>query len=352
MHLGILGIGRIGQMHARHAAGCAQITSLTLYDTDELRAKQLADELGITGSSDLDAVLAAVDAVLIATPTPTHADVVRAALAARVHVLCEKPLAADAATIRDLDRAVPDGVHLVVGFQRRFDPAYEAIRAAIAAGGYGAIYLIRATTFDHVPPDPGYLAASGGIFRDQFIHDLDVLPWLLGERVTTVQATGSVLVDPVFEAADDVDTAAVTLRFESGAIGVVCGGRRNGGGYDNRLEVFAERASVSAGLDEHTPLTSLEPGGTVHAAASRHPHESFMTRWARAYRRELDLFAEVIAGRVENPSPALDGVHALEIAQACELSRRTSRSAHIATDGSVAGGTDRSTAESTPGSPA
>lgn len=337
MHLGILGVGRIGQMHARHAADCTRITSLTLYDTDELRAKELADELGTAGSSDLDAVLAAVDAVLIATPTPTHADMVRAALVAGLHVLCEKPLAADTITIRDLHRGVPDGVHLVVGFQRRFDPAYTAIRAAIAAGEYGVVYLVRATTFDHRPPDPAYIATSGGIFRDQFIHDLDVLPWLLGERVTTVQAAGGVLVDPAFEAADDVDTAAVMLRFGSGTIGVVCGGRRNGGGYDNRLEVFAERASVGTGLDEHTPLTSLEPASLRFGEAPRHPHEHFMTRWEQAYRHELELFADITAGRAENPSPALDSLHSLEIAQACELSRRTNRSVHIGSDGTLSG---------------
>jgi myo-inositol 2-dehydrogenase / D-chiro-inositol 1-dehydrogenase len=331
MHLGILGVGRIGRIHARHAVGCEHVTSLTLYDTDEVGAKELADELGVTGSSDLDAVLADVDAVLVATPTPTHVDTVGAALAAGVHVLCEKPLALDAALIRDLHERVPDGVHLVIGFQRRFDPGYAAARAALKAGEYGTVYLVRATTFDHTPPDAGYIATSGGIFRDQFIHDLDALPWLLGERVAHVYATGSVLVDPAFAAVGDVDTAAVTLRFESGVLGVISGGRRNGGGYDNRLELFTERASVVAGLDEYTPLTSLDPGGV----APQHPHEHFVTRWARAYRHELDVFAEVVAGRVENPSPPLDGLHSLEIAQACELSRRTGRGVHIAADGSL-----------------
>ena len=332
MHLGILGVGRIGQMHARHAMDCPQVTSLTLYDTDEVRAKELADELGATGSGDLRAVLAAVDGVLVATPTPTHPDTVGAALAAGVHVLCEKPLAADAATITHLHARVPDGVHLVVGFQRRFDPAYTAIREAVLAGEYGVVYLVRAAAFDRTPPAAEYIATSGGIFRDQLVHDLDALPWLLGQRVSVVQATGSVLVDSAFATAGDVDTAAALLRFTGGAIGVVCGGRRNGGGYDNRLELFAERASVSTGLDERTPLTSMEPG----AAGPHHPYEHFTTRWALAYRQELEVFADVIAGRAAKPSPALDGLHSLEIAQACELSRRSGLPVHIAEDGSLA----------------
>jgi len=391
VRLGILGVGRIGQMHARHAMDCERVTSVTLYDADGVRATELADQLraaadatparsdsaaagasnaarssvaagasnaagasvagGAAGASgvrgggprprrpkpveargpSLDAVLADVDAVLVATPTPTHADAVSAALAANVHVLCEKPLALDPALITELHHQVPGGVHLVVGFQRRFDPAYTAIRAAIAGGRYGTVYVARATAFDHAPPALDYIAGSGGIFVDQFIHDLDALPWLLGERVVAVQATGSVLVDPTFAEAGDVDTATVTLRFGSGAIGLVCGGRRNGGGYDNRLELFAEHASVCTGLDGRTPLTSLEPGGP----APREPHAHFVTRWARAYRHELEAFADVVDGVAENPSPPLDGLHSLEIARACELSRRSGREVRIEADRSL-----------------
>ncbi len=332
MHLGIVGVGRIGRMHARHAMECGRFDAVTLYDTDELLAKEHAERLGVAGTSELDVVLSRADAVLVANPTPYHGETVRAALAAGVHVLCEKPLAMDATTITELAALVPAGVHLVVGFQRRFDPAYTRIRRAVAAGEYGTVYLARATAFDHEPPDLGYIATSGGIFRDQFVHDLDSLPWLLGERVESVRATGSVLVDPAFAEAGDVDVAAVVLGFAGGAIGLVAGGRRNGGGYDNRLELFAERASVATGLDDRTPLHSLEPG----AAPPPDPHRQFTTRWAGAYRRELEVFADIVAGRAENPSPPLDSLHSLEIALACGLALRTGRTVTIAPDGTIA----------------
>jgi myo-inositol 2-dehydrogenase / D-chiro-inositol 1-dehydrogenase len=331
VHLGILGVGRIGRMHARHALGCERVTAVTLHDVDGSRVDELSGELDLPGTTDLDRLLSTVDAVLVATPTPVHGDAVRAALAAGVHVLCEKPLALDPTLITELAALTPGGVHLVVGFQRRFDPAYAAIRAAIAAGEYGTVFLVRATAFDHAPPDLGYIATSGGIFHDQFIHDLDALPWVLGERAVAVQATGSVLVDPGFADAGDVDTASVTLRFASGALGVITGGRCDGGGYDNRLEVFAQRAAVCAGLDERTPLTSLEPG----VPPPREPHQGFDTRWARGYRRELEVFTDVVAGAAVNPSPALDGLHSLEIARACELSRRADRTVRIAADGTL-----------------
>ncbi len=341
MKLGILGVGRIGAMHAGNAAASAAVEEVVLHDADAPRATALARDLSggegpraggggggrggraaVRAVADVEELFAAVDGVLVATPSATHPAVVTAALGAGVPVLCEKPLALDPEEVVILaDLADAAQVPLVVGFQRRFDPALTAMRAAIASGEYGRVYLVRALAMDHRPPSMDYIATSGGIFVDQLVHDLDALPWLLGEPVVSVHATGAVLVDPAFADADDVDTTVVTLTFASGALGVVVGGRSNGGGYDNRLEISAELASVTAGLDAATPLTSLEPG----VAAPVDPYPSFTDRWARAYAAELEAFAAIAAHGAPNPSPARESLHALAVARACGRSLREGR---------------------------
>lgn len=320
MKLGVLGVGRIGVMHATYAVASPAIDEVTVFDTDPARAEEVAQQVGARSSADLDAVLAHCDGVLVATPSPTHPAVVLAALAAGVPVLCEKPLALEPEVVRELATAADAaGVPLVVGFQRRFDPAIVAMREGVHSGAYGQVYLARAVSMDHVPPPLDYIAGSGGIFLDQLVHDLDALPWLLGERVVRVHATGSVLVHPAFAEAGDVDTTAVVLTFASGALGVLTAGRANGGGYDNRIELSAEHASVTAGLDSHTPLTSLEPG----VPAPVDPYPGFVQRFATAYQAEIAAFAEIAAGRTVNTSPALDSLHALEVAAACATSVRS-----------------------------
>lgn len=334
MELAVLGVGRIGLMHARHAADCPAVDGVTVYDVDADRARSAAATVGARASSDLDEVLARSDGVLVATPTPVHEASVRAALTAGVPVLCEKPLATQPAVVRDLAAAADAaGVPLVVGFQRRFDPALRALREGIATGRYGTVYCARAVAADREPPPLEYIATSGGIFVDQLVHDLDALPWLLGEQVVTAHATGSVLVDQGFADAGDVEFAAVVLTFASGALGVLTAGRRNGGGYDNRVEVSAERGSLVAGLDARTPLTSLEPG----APAPGDPYDSFTSRWEAAYRAEVAAFAEIATGRADNPSPPLDSLHCLQVAAACARSLREGRPVAVAPDDADAG---------------
>lgn len=326
MKLAVLGVGRIGRMHARYAVENAAVDEVRFYDVDAAAAAAAATDLGIRSESDLPTLLDWADGALIATPTPVHEQSVLACLAAGVPVLCEKPLALDPEVVERLaDAADRAGVPLVVGFQRRFDPEATAIRAGIAAGEYGAVYLIRALAMDARPPSVEYIAGSGGIFIDQLVHDLDALPWLLGERVVRVSATGSVLVDPRIGEVGDVDTAVVVLTFASGALGVIAAGRRNGDGYDNRWEISAEHVSVTAGLSDRTPLRV--PGAPGLLAGPAWP--GFQERWETAYRAEITGFADVVAGRLVNPSPARDGLHALEIAAACRESMVTQRPVDI-----------------------
>lgn len=323
MRVGVAGVGRIGTMHATNLASLEQVDQLLLFDAVEGRAAQLASKLGEATNHvpSLNALLASSDAVLIATPTNTHPEMVRRCLNARVPTLCEKPIATDLAEMaRLIDEIETSGVEVAVGFQRRFDPATVELYDRIRAGKVGVIYLVRSVGLDAQPPDFGYLPTSGGIHRDLLIHDLDAVPWLVGEPVVEVYASGSVLVDEAFARAGDIDNTAVMLRFASGAHALLAGGRHNPRGYDCRIEVFGSRDSLAVGLDPRTPLVSLEPEAPEPALDS---YSGFPERFRRAYLHELEVFLEVVAGRARNPSPARDSLISLRLAEACEASRRS-----------------------------
>ncbi|MFL6140924.1 MAG: Gfo/Idh/MocA family oxidoreductase [Labedaea sp.] len=322
MRIGVAGVGRIGSMHATNLSGLAAVDEVLLFDPVPGRASQAAALLGArTAPVDtLDELLAASDGVLVATPTDTHAELLRRCLAARTPALCEKPIAGDLDTLQALiDEVSAAGIAVLVGFQRRFDPAVVELHRRIRAGELGTIYQVRAVGNDATPPDLGYLPASGGIFADLLIHDLDAVPWLVGEPVVEVYASGSVLVDKAFADADDVDNAVAVLRFAGGAHAVLFGGRHDPLGYDHRIEVLGSRDSLAVGLDPRTPVRSLEPGGP-QAGADAYP--GFQQRFHRAYANEMAVFVDVVAGRAENPSPIRDSLVSLRLAQACDASRR------------------------------
>jgi myo-inositol 2-dehydrogenase / D-chiro-inositol 1-dehydrogenase len=314
MRIGVAGVGRIGTMHAAHLAALPQVDEVLLYDPVPGRA-----EVATVGRAvaELDDLIDESDGVLVATPTDTHPDLVRACLRAGTPVLCEKPIAPGLDAMRALvDEIEASAVPVLVGFQRRFDPAMVELRRRVVGGELGAIYHVRATGFDASPPDFAYLPSSGGIFRDLLIHDLDAIPWLVGEPVVEVYASGSVQVNEAFARADDVDNAVVLLRFAGGTHAVISGGRHDPLGYDHRIEVLGARDSVAVGLGERTPLrTDLN--------SNNDPYPGFPERFRHAYRNEMLVFTEVLAGRAENPSPARASLVSLGLAEACDKSRRS-----------------------------
>ncbi|WP_173124846.1 Gfo/Idh/MocA family protein [Kibdelosporangium persicum] len=323
MRIGVAGVGRIGTMHAGNLASLDAVDEVVLFDPVPGRAAAVAAQTGAkaTAVDDLDALLQAGDGVLIATPTPTHPETIRRALSAGKPALCEKPIASDYAEMSALvDDIEASGVEVLVGFQRRFDPAVAELHRRIRADEVGKLYLVRSTGNDAEPPDFGYLPASGGIFRDLLIHDLDAVPWLVGEPVVEVYASGSVLVDQAFADADDVDNAVVMLKFAGGAHAVLVGGRHDPLGYDHRIEVLGSKDSLAVGVDSRTPLTSLEPDGPK---AGPDAYPGFPERFHRAYLNEMAVFVDVVAGRTQNPSPARDSLTSLRLALACDESRRS-----------------------------
>jgi myo-inositol 2-dehydrogenase/D-chiro-inositol 1-dehydrogenase len=208
------------------------------------------------------------------------------------------------------------GVPVQIGFPRRFDPAFLRAKADADSGALGRLTTVRSTTMDPAPPPQAYVEASGGIFRDCAIHDLDAVRWLVGREVVEVHATGTAAGDAYIRDAGDVDTAAVLLTFDGGTLGVVSCTRYNGRGYDVRLEVHGSRDSVAAGLDDGLPLRSADPDVAFPAGP---PHAFFMDRFAAAFRAELAAFTGVVAGA---PSPCTlhDGLQASRLAEACALS--------------------------------
>ena len=307
LKLGLIGAGRIGRLHAENLVRRIQGAKLLwVADVVEEAAAKLSQELGIPkATADYREVLSdpEVDAVLICTSTDTHAEIIRAAAAAKKHIFCEKPLALDLAEIDSaLDAVKEAGVILQVGFHRRFDPHFRRLKELIAEGAIGRPWLLKITSYDPAPPPIAYIRVSGGIFLDMTIHDFDMARFLLGE-VEEVFAAGSVLVDPEIGAAGDVDTAVVTLRFESGALGVITNCRKASYGHDQRIEVLGEKG----GLFAENPLphtTVLADQGGYRSAPL---HYFFVERYREAYIAEMEAFVAAVREGKEPPVTGLDG---------------------------------------------
>jgi myo-inositol 2-dehydrogenase/D-chiro-inositol 1-dehydrogenase len=319
MRIGLIGLGRIGALHAQTLSGLLDVGSLVLCDTIQAVARQSAERLGAHAVDSPGAMLAAgVDGIVIAASTDAHPELIRIALDARVPVFCEKPLASTAAQSLLVHNFVADsGMQVQIGYPRRFDAGFAAARAAVAGGELGWLHTVRSTTLDPAPAPAAYIAASGGIFRDCSVHDFDAIRWVTGQEVIQVYATGANQGESFFTELGDVDTAATVLSLTDGTLALVSNSRYNGRGYDVRLEVHGCADSIAVGLDDHLPLRSVENGIAFPAGA---PHMFFMDRLAAAFRAELAAFTDVVAGRRDSPCTVADALEASWIAEAATLS--------------------------------
>ena len=321
MRIGLVGVGRIGALHAATLSGLDAVDQLIIADADTGRAKDIAGQCGAEVAATIDDLFSAgIDALVVASPTATHPGLIRRAVTAKVPVFCEKPVASDTAgTLDVIEATAGSGVPVQIGFQRRFDAGFAAARHAAMTGSLGWLHTIRSTTFDPAPPPAGYIASSGGIFRDCGVHDFDSIRWVTGQEVTQVFATGSNRGEDFFRDAGDVDSASAVLTLDDGTIALVSCTRYNAAGYDVRLELFGSRSSVVAGLDGRTPLESTEPGASSTQVRA---YGHFSDRFRHAYIAELSAFTEVAAGKAPSPCTPEDALEAFYVAEACELSRR------------------------------
>ena len=325
--IGLLGVGRIGIMHARILA--PKVESLVVADVVPERARQAADELGARVRSVEDFFDSDdLDGVVLATPTDAHARHIEAAVRLGVPIFCEKPVALDIASTERANAAAKSaGVPVHIGFQRRFDAAYAAARERLAAGKIGELRRVHMHTLDQAPAAREFLAASGGIFTDCLIHDFDALRWVTGREVEEVFAFGTDLGLPDFVDFSDVCETVLALRLTGGALATAHSSRFNGAGYDVRIEVHGTEGTDVVGMDERLPVRSLEPGV---AYPSGEPWVDFIARFADCYERELEAFLDVVAGKGEVPSTIDDAVASLRVAEACAASCREGRPVKVA----------------------
>ena len=318
LKIGLLGCGRIGQVHARSISQIDGAKVTAVADAFEAPAKALADKTGaaVMGPQDLIAS-AEVDAVVIGTPTDTHFDLIHAAASAGKAIFCEKPVDMSAERIRDCIKAVEAaGVPFMTAFNRRFDPNFASVQARIADGEIGGIEIVTIQSRDPSPPPISYVKSSGGLFRDMMIHDLDMARFLLGEEPVTIYATGASLVDPEIGKAGDVDTAAVTLTTKSGRICQITNSRRASYGYDQRIEVHGEKGMLRAdNMLENTVEVATSAGFTK--APAKH---FFLERYEAAYRAEMSYFVACVAGQTEISPGIQDGLRAQLLADAATRS--------------------------------
>jgi myo-inositol 2-dehydrogenase/D-chiro-inositol 1-dehydrogenase len=287
-------------------------------DVDAAAAEALAQTCGAHAVT-LDAAFAA-DAVLIASPTPTHADYIERAAAAGRAIFCEKPIDLSVQRVRGCLRAVERaGVALMVGFNRRFDPHFLTLKRRLDGGDIGTLELLTIISRDPAPPPPAYVATSGGLFRDMTIHDLDMARFLLGEEPVEVHAAASCLVDAAVGAAGDVDTAVVTLRAASGKLCQISNSRRATYGYDQRIEAHGAKGLLRAGNVTASTVELANAGGFVSDPAL----PFFLERYAASYRAELDAFVAAVTHDAAPLPNGDDGLRALLLADAATLSART-----------------------------
>lgn len=320
LNIGLLGCGRIGQVHARSVGQIegARVTAVADAFTDP--ARTLADKTGAQILSAEDLIESAdVDAVVIGTPTDTHYDQIHQAARAGKAIFCEKPVDLSADRIRDCIKVVEDsGVPFMTAFNRRFDPSFANIQSRIAAGEIGEVEIVTILSRDPSPPPISYIESSGGLFRDMMIHDLDMARFLLGEEPVSVYAVGSALVDPEIGKAGDVDTAAVTLTTASGKICQISNSRRASYGYDQRIEVHGEKGLLRAENMLENAVEVATPDGFRRAPAQHF----FLERYEAAYRAEMTHFIEAV-GTSGKVSPGIeDGLRAQVLADAADRSLR------------------------------
>lgn len=314
LRIAILGAGRIGQVHARAVSSTQNAQLIAISDPMAETAKQLSDAYDCDIRS-IDEIAASddVDAVLVCTPTNTHADLIEQFSKAGKAVFCEKPVDLSLDRVKEcLETVRAENATLMVGFQRRFDPDFMALKQAIDDGRIGEVEMITLTSRDPGPPPYDYIKVSGGIFRDMTIHDFDVARWLLGEEVESVQAAASVLTDEKIGELGDYDSVNVILTTASGKQCTITNTRRATYGYDQRIEVLGSKGSVSAENHREANIEIADGTGYVRPPLLNF----FMSRYVNAYANEIAAFVDAVTNGGLTPTTGHDGMMALALADA------------------------------------
>jgi myo-inositol 2-dehydrogenase/D-chiro-inositol 1-dehydrogenase len=325
---GLIGTGRIGRMHAANIlAHLPQVSLKAVADCNP--DDNWVRSVGIHDCYDDHQTLLKdtdIEAVVISTPSSTHVEMIKDAAGAGKHIFCEKPIAFEADLVAGaVEAAKKAGVILQVGFNRRFDPEFRAVKAAVESGKIGQPHIIRITNRDPERPRLEFIPQSGGLFMDFSTHDMDMVRFLGGSEVAEVYATGSVLVDPKIGELGDIDTAVVTLRLENGTLCVIDMSRETNYGYDQQVEVFGSKGSVSAVNTTPTKVVL----STADRVLSDKPYYSFVERYVEAYVAEMRSFFEAVASGSTPKVTGHDAIAAVQLAQSAQRSFETNRPVRI-----------------------
>ena len=327
INVGLFGVGFIGKVHAENIINHPNAALTTLYDPYADEIDEIAGKAGAHIAETIDEVFASdVDAVLIASSTDTHAELLLRSARAGIPVLCEKPVHLDLDTVINTVReSLTTGTPTAIGFNRRFDRDHSMLKQKISQGVIGHLELLHLTSRGPIPPPISYIKISGGQFRDQTIHFFDLACWIAEERPDEVFAYGSCLIDPAIGEAGDIDTSVVLLKMPSGAIVTIDNNRRTVYGYDENIEAFGSAGMVISGRQPENYLSIYNAEGQHRAGL----HQSWFERMKLTYITELDVFITgVSSGQLENPS-LLDAVQAQLIAEAAARSMAEGRSIRV-----------------------
>lgn len=329
INLAILGVGRIGKIHLqnmlRHFAG---VRVVAVGDTQLSAESFSASFRDIDFSNDPAPVVnrADVDAVVICTPTSSHAEMIEMAVKSGKHIFCEKPVDLSLARTKALvDLAAASGVKMMLGFNRRFDPDFLEARRKILAGRIGGVQVVKITSRDPGLPPLDYIRNSGGLFMDMAIHDFDMARYMMNKEVKEVYAKGLVLVDQQVAAAGDIDTALTTLVFEDGTYAVIDNSRKAIYGYDQRLEIFGDKGMIQVENNLHNRNVVFDQDGIHHAL----PLDFFMDRYTASYLNEMQYFIDALSKDAPLPVTGEDGLKATVIAVAARKSVLENRPVQI-----------------------
>lgn len=329
--LAVFGTGRIGGVHARNALAHPDVRVKYLVDPLDSDARRSLAASTSARIVEADTVFAdaEVDGVIIASSTDTHAPLLELAAGSGKAVFCEKPVSLDFDQVVRVTRLIKEsGIKCMLGFQRRYDPNFRSVRERIASGVSGSLEQLIMTTRDPSPPPVEYVKRSGGMFRDQAIHDFDMARYLLGEEVATVYAVGGCLIDPAIGAAGDIDTAMITLTSRSGRFVQMNNCRRAAFGYDQRLEAVCSNEVLTVGNSLQSTITIADARGFTSAP----PENYFIERFADAYRLEMDAFVDLLRKGTEPLASIDDGLEAQRLAEAALVSMQTGKPVAIGSD--------------------
>jgi myo-inositol 2-dehydrogenase/D-chiro-inositol 1-dehydrogenase len=326
LNIGLIGVGRIGKVHAEHIRYRIPRACLAaISDVNLAAAQECGKRLGVERvESDHHALLndPTIDAVVICSPTDMHAMMIGEAAAAGKQIFCEKPIAR---TLKEIDQALDAvkqaGVKLQIGFNRRFDANFARVRKAVLAGEIGEPHLLHIISRDPGPPPIEYVKVSGGMFLDMTIHDFDMARFLIGDEVEEVYAAGGVRVDPAIGEAGDLDTALVTLKFKSGVLCVIDNSRKAVYGYDQRVELLGSAGGAAVG-NNHPNTAVISDAACVHRDL---PLNFFMDRYLESFLVEVTAFVDAVLDDKPTPVTGVDGRAAVALGIAALRSHKENR---------------------------